>query len=133
MATKAATFPPLTQIQDSIRSFQSESEKLLDRACRQATDLIGRDPREVIGDLLEQVKTIRDDVLKSADKTAKTLRKRVEKTLSQIDSQARKRLAPLMSRLSLPSKREVELLSKRLSSLERKVDELARTMSTDSA
>jgi polyhydroxyalkanoate synthesis regulator phasin len=132
MAMKAATFSPMTQIQDSIRNLQSESEKLLDRACRQATDLIGRDPRKVIRDLLDHVKRIRDDVLKSADKAAKTLQKRVEKTLSQIDTQATKRLAPLVSRLSLPSKREVEFLSKRLTSLEKKVDELARTMRTDS-
>ena len=133
MATKAATFPGLAQVQESIRNFQSESEKLLARARKEASKLISKDQRKVIENLLDQAKAIRDDIQKRTEKALKTLGSRAEKTLSQIETQTKKHLDPLVRRLSLPSRHEVELLAKRLSSLEKKVDELASGRSTHAA
>jgi poly(hydroxyalkanoate) granule-associated protein len=129
MATKSATFPGLAQVQESIRNFQSESEKLFDRALKEAGKLISKDQRKVIDGLLEQAKAIREDIQKRSEKALKAVGARVEKILSQLG----KRLNPLVRRLSLPSRHEVELLAKRLSSLEKKVDELASARSTNAA
>jgi poly(hydroxyalkanoate) granule-associated protein len=129
MATKSATFPGLAQVQESIRNFQSDSEKLFDRALKEAGKLISKDQRKVIDGLLEQAKAIREDIQKRSEKALKAVGARVEKILSQLG----KRLNPLVRRLSLPSRHEVELLAKRLSSLEKKVDELASARSTNAA
>jgi len=133
MATKAATFPGLAQVQESIRNFQAESEKLLARARKEAGKLIGKDQRKLIESFFEQATAIRDDIRKRTEKALKEFGTRVEKILSQIGAQTKKRLDPLVRRLSLPSRHEVELLAKRLSSLEKKVDELAGAKNTHAA
>ena len=133
MATKAATFPGLAQVQESIRNFQAESEKLLARARKEAGKLIGKDQRKLIESFFEQATAIRDDIRKRTEKALKEFGTRVEKILSQIGAQTKKRLDPLVRRLSLPSRHEVELLAMRLSSLEKKVDELAGAKNTHAA
>jgi poly(hydroxyalkanoate) granule-associated protein len=133
MATKAATFPGLAQVQESIRSFQVESEKLFARARKEAGKLISKDQRKVIDGVVDQASAIRDDILKRTEKALKAFSSRAEKVFSQLEAQAKKRLNPLVRRLSLPSRHEVELLAKRLSSLEKKVDELASARSTHAA
>ncbi len=133
MATKAATFPGLAQVQETIRSFQSESEKLFARARKEASKLISRDQRKVIDSLLDQANAIREDIQKRTEKALKGFSSRAWKIFSQLEAEAKKRLNPLVRRLSLPSRHEVELLAKRLSSLEKKVDELAGARSTHAA
>ena len=133
MTTKSATFPGLAQVQESIRNFQSESEKFFARARKEAGKLITKDQRKIIDGLVEQAKAIRDDIQKRTEKALKTVEARAEKILSQLDAQAKKHLSPLVRRLSLPSRHEVEQLAKRLSSLEKKVEELASARSTNAA
>jgi polyhydroxyalkanoate synthesis regulator phasin len=133
MTTKATTFPGLNQVQESIRTLQSESEKLFARARREAGKLIGKDQRKALENLFDQVKAIRDDIQERTEKTLRTLWTGAEKILSQIESKAKMRLDPIVRRMSLPSKYEVELLAKRLSSLEKKVDELVNAKGTHAA
>ena len=133
MATKAATFPGLAQVQESIRNFQAESEKLLARARKEAGKLIGKDQRKLIESFLDQAMAIRDDIRKRTEKALKAFGTGAEKILSQIGAQTKKRLDPMVRRLSLPSRHEVELLAKRLSALEKKVDELADAKNTHAA
>ena len=124
MATKAATFPRLAQVQDSIRSLQSEGEKLLTRIRKEAGKLVSKDQRKAIDNLISQAKAIRNDIQKRSEKAIKMLESRAEKLYAQIEAQTKKRIDPLVRRLSLPTKHEVEQLAKRLSSLEKKVGEL---------
>ena len=124
MATKAATFPRLAQVQDSIRNLQSEGEKLLTRIRKEAGKLVSKDQRKAIDNLISQAKAIRNDIQKRSEKAIKMLESRAEKLYAQIESQTKKRIDPLVRRLSLPTKHEVEQLAKRLSSLEKKVGEL---------
>ncbi len=124
MATKAATFPRLAQVQDSIRNLQSEGEKLLTRIRKEAGKLVSKDQRKAIDNLISQAKAIRNDIQKRSEKAIKMLESRAEKLYAQIEAQTKKRIDPLMRRLSLPTKHEVEQLAKRLSSLEKKVGEL---------
>jgi len=133
MATKAVTFPGLAQVQESIRSFQFESEKLFARARKEVSKLISKDQRKVFDGLLDQASAIRDDLGKRTEKAVKMFSSRAEKIFSQLEGQAKRRLSPLVRRLSLPSRHEVELLAKRLSSLEKKVDELTSARSTHAA
>jgi poly(hydroxyalkanoate) granule-associated protein len=133
MATKAATFPGIAQVQESIRSFQAESEKLFARARKEAGKLISKDQRKVIDGLLDKASAMRDDIQKRAERALKAFSSRAGKIFSELEAQAKKRLNPLVRRLSLPSRHEVELLAKRLSSLEKKVDELASARSTHAA
>ena len=124
MATKAATFPRLAQVQDSIRNLQSEGEKLLTRIRKEAGKLVSKDQRKAIDSLIAQANSIRKDIQKRSEKALKTLESRAEKLYAQIEAQTKKRIDPLVRRLSLPTKHEVEQLAKRLSSLEKKVGEL---------
>ena len=124
MATKAATFPRLAQVQDSIRNLQSEGEKLLTRIRKEAGKLVSKDQRKAIDNLISQAKAIRNDIQKRSEKAIKMLESRAEKLYAQIESQTKKRIDPLVRRLSLPTKHEVEQLAKRLPSLEKKVGEL---------
>ena len=124
MATKAATFPRLAQVQDSIRNLQSEGEKLLTRIRKEAGKLVSKDQRKAIDNLISQAKAIRNDIQKRSEKAIKVLESRAEKLYAQIEAQTKKRIDPLVRRLSLPTKHEVEQLATRLSSLEKKVGEL---------
>jgi poly(hydroxyalkanoate) granule-associated protein len=124
MATKAATFPRLAQVQDSIRNLQSEGEKLLTRIRKEAGKLVSKDQRKAIDNLISQAKAIRNDIQKRSEKAIKMLESRAEKLYAQIEAQTKKRIDPLVRRLSLPTKHEVEQLAKRLSSLEKKVGDL---------
>jgi F0F1-type ATP synthase membrane subunit b/b' len=133
MATKAATSAGLAQVQESIRSLRSESEKLLARARKEAGKLINKDQQKVIDGLLDQASAIRDDIQKRTEKILKAISSRAGKMFSQLEAQAKKHLNPLVRRFSLPSRHEVELLAKRLSSLEKKVDELAGARGTHAA
>lgn len=133
MATKTATFPRFTQVQDSIRGLQAEGEKLLARVRKEAGKLVSKDQRKAIDSLLAQAKSIRNDVQRRTEKALKTLEARAEKIYGQIESQAKKRIEPLVRRLSLPTKREVEQLAKRLSSLEKKVEDLLSSKSSHAA
>jgi polyhydroxyalkanoate synthesis regulator phasin len=125
MATKATTFPGLPQVQESIRSLQSEGERLFARAGEEVGKLISKDQQKVIDGLIDQANAIRDDIQKRTEKVLKGISSRAGKILSQLEAQAKRHLSPLARRFSLPSRHEVELLAKRLSSLEKKVDELA--------
>lgn len=131
MSSKAATFPQLAQVQKSIRDLQSEGEKLFTRARKEVSNLMSKDHRKILDNLLNQAKAIRDDIQKRTEKALKMLESRAEKILSQIESQAKNRVDPWVRRLSLPSKHEVELLAKRLSSLEKKVDALLNANKTN--
>ena len=73
MATKAATFPGLDQVQKSIRNLQSEGEKLFTRARKEASKLISKDQRKILDNLLDQAKAIRNDIQKRTEQALKTL------------------------------------------------------------
>jgi poly(hydroxyalkanoate) granule-associated protein len=130
MATRPASFPSFASVQDSIRALQTEGEKLFTRGLKEATQLLGKDQRRALDDLLGRAKAIRKDIQKRTEKALKTLQSRTEKLLSRLDSQAKKRIEAIVLRLSLPTKHEVEQLAKRLSALEKKVDELVGARDT---
>ena len=120
MATKTATFPNFTQVQQSLKGLQTEGEKLIARVRKEASKLVSKDQRKAIDGLLSQAKSIRNDLQKRTEKALKTLETRAEKAYTQVE----KRVEPLVRRLTLPTRHDLELLSKRLATLERKVDEL---------
>ena len=124
MAVKTASFPGVTLVQDSIRTIQSEGQKLIDRARKEANGLIGKNRRKALDQLLSQAKSIRTDLQKRTTKAIKAIEGRAEAVISRIETETHKRIEPLVHRLSLSSKRDVDQLAKRLSSLEKKVDEL---------
>lgn len=123
MATKAAAFPGVTRVQESIRSLQTEAQKIIDRAGGEASRLL-KNRRKTLDQVFAQAKALRSDLQKRTTKTIKLVESRAEAALSRVEAEAKKRVENLAHRLSLSSKKDVDQLAKRLSSLEKKVDDL---------
>ncbi|MGH7819959.1 MAG: phasin family protein [Candidatus Binatia bacterium] len=122
---KSTAMKGLEQVQSSIRDLQREGEKFLGRMRKEAVNLVPKEQRKRLEDLVAQATRIRNDVQKRAEKALKDLESRAEKLFRQLEARAEKRIEPLVRRLNVPSRSEIDSLARRVSSLERRLDEIS--------
>ena len=124
----------LVRLQDSMNKLQRDTDALVKRTQKQATDFITRDQRKAVDRLFKQALRLRSDLEKRALRASKDIESRAERFLSTLEKETAKRLAPVLKRLDLPTREEVQTLTQRVSDLERALlppSETARKAATN--
>jgi poly(hydroxyalkanoate) granule-associated protein len=115
----------LTRMQSTLRRVQSEGERMVGRIRKDAGDLIGKDRRKAVQELIAQAQKVRGDIQKRAERAVKELEERGQKILSAIEKQAEKSVEPIVRGLNLPTRDEIEKLKKKVAQIEKRIEELA--------
>jgi poly(hydroxyalkanoate) granule-associated protein len=115
----------LTRMQSTLRRVQSEGERMVGRIRKDAGDLIGKDRRKAVQELITQAQKIRGDIQKRAERAVKDLEERGQKILTAIEKQAEKSVEPIVRGLNLPTRDEVEKLKKKIAQIEKRIEEIA--------
>jgi len=122
---KPETRTVLARLQGNLKTLQRDTEALLRRARKQATQIIPRDQQRSLERLVSQARRIRTDVEKRVRQTAKRVEPRIERFFAALEKQAEKRLERLVVRLvwrmGLVTQKEVRGLSQRIRQLEQRV------------
>jgi poly(hydroxyalkanoate) granule associated protein phasin len=113
----------LVRIQGGIKNLQQDTERLLSRAGRQASQLISRDQKRALDRLVSQGRRLRVDSEKRIRRVVSGVEPRIERFLSRVEKRAEERIERLVVRLiwrmGLVSQKEIRRLSQRISQLER--------------
>jgi len=111
----------LSRLQVNMRHLQRDTESLLERTRKRATNIITRDQKRALDRLFSQAQRLRTDLEKRAERASKDVESRAERFLLTLEKEASKRLGPLLRRLDLPSRHELLNLSRRIGHLERRI------------
>ena len=115
----------LHQVQTTLKRVQtrvqSEGERVMDRLTKDAGDLIGKDRKKAVQDLLAQAQKLRSDLQKRAERAVKDLEERGQKIVAAIEKQAEKSVEPIVRGLNLPTREEVDKLKKKVAQLEKRL------------
>ncbi len=79
----------------------------------------------------KQLKHVHSLIKKAEMLRSSGLAKQAEKVKDEIESRATAGFEILMSKLNLPSKKEIERLTKKVSALQKKIEDLEKTRSTN--
>ncbi len=112
----------LVRLQDSMNKLQRDTDALVKRTQKQATEFITRDQRRAVERLFKQAQRLRGDLEKRAQRASKDIESRAERFLSTLEKETAKRLSPILKRLDLPTREEVHDLSRRIGQLERRLN-----------
>ena len=82
---------------------------------------------DVRGDVNKRVDAVRSDLEKQVTSIRKQTEKRSRKLTSVVQKQARKYAEDLFKSLRLPVRKDLDAIKRRLTSIERRIDELAKT------
>jgi poly(hydroxyalkanoate) granule-associated protein len=115
----------LRQVQSTFRKAQAEGERVIERIRKDAGDLLGKNRKKAVQDLLAQAQKLRGDLQKRAERAMKDLEERGQKIVSAIEKQAEKSVEPIVRGLNLPTRDEVEKLKKKVAHIEKRLEELA--------
>ena len=114
----------LHQVQSTMKRVQKEGERVVSRLRKEAGDLIGKDRRRAVQDLLAQARKLSTDFQKRAERAVKDLEERGQKIRTALERQAERSVDPLVRGFNLPTRDELEKLKKKVAHLEKRLDEL---------
>jgi len=115
----------LQQVQTTLKRVQTEGERVVDRLRKDATDLLSKDRKRAVQDLLSQAQKLRSDLQKRAERAVRDIEERGQKIVTALEKQADKSIEPIVRRLNMATREELDKLKKKVALIEKRLEEIA--------